>query len=117
MNLTPEREQALLSLITDAIDRGAPAPSNPMICDVLGFKSIGSASDAVRALERKGLIQVERADNSRVIRLSDRTTAPSAQAAYLRTNAHLDTITRVNRAPCFWCGVRSDVGCKHGVAA
>jgi len=117
VNLSPEREQALLALITQAIEAGAPAPSNPTICNVLGFKSIGSAAEAVQALERKGLIEVERGMNSRVIRLRGEATAPTIQSSFRRGNAYLDTMARVYREPCFFCGVRSDLGCKHGVAA
>ena len=117
MNLSPEREQALLALITQAIETGAPAPTNPTICDVLGFKSVSRACEAVQALERKGLIEVERGMNSRVIRLRGQSTAPTLQSAFRRGHAHIETITRVYRQPCFFCGVRSDVGCKHGVAA
>lgn len=117
MSLSPQRERALMALLQEAIATGAPAPSNPVIADKLGYKSIGSACDAVMYLERKGVIEVERTINSRVIRMRDQSTAPSVQAAFTRTSTHVESLTRVHRKPCFFCGVRSDVGCKHEVAA
>ena len=116
-DLSPERERILMALLADAIAKGAPAPSNPVIAEKLGYRSIASACEAVSFLERKGLIEVERGLSSRVIRMRDQSTAPSVQAAFTRTSAHIETLTRVHRKPCFFCGTRSDVGCKHGVAA
>lgn len=115
--LSPERENALLTLLREAIETGAAAPSNPVVAERLGFKSISSACYAVKCLEQKGLIEVMRTMNTRVIRMRDQSTAPTKQAAYSRTSAHLQSMTRVYREPCFFCGVRSDLGCKHGVAA
>lgn len=106
MMLSEEREQALMALITEAARNGMPSPTNAMICGALGYKSVGSACEAVQSLERKGLIEVERGDNSRIIRLRSNRTAASSN----RPSA----VVAVERAPCFWCGVRNDIGCRHG---
>lgn len=56
---------------------------------------------ARRWLFDAGLIKM--ADNSSV----------SAGMAYVQKGPDPETLSRVDREPCFKCGVRRDVGCKH----
>ena len=56
-DLTP-RQAEILQLIRDAIESSGFPPTRAEICRVLGFRSPNAAEEHLRALERKGVIEI-----------------------------------------------------------
>lgn len=74
----------VLALLDAAAEAGRVCPSGRDICAAMGWSSTASASKAVAALERRGLIAVERVDSSsRIVTItaSGKSTAPNRVAA------------------------------------
>ena len=67
MKLTP-RQQQILDLIHLHIGETGYPPTRAEIADILGFRSVNAAEEHLRALERRGAIQLQRGA-SRGIRL------------------------------------------------
>jgi len=124
-------EKAVLKLVTHAAEMGEPCPSNLVIADVTGSTS-GSA--LVASLERKGLIRVERGNSKRVVTIlaTGRRTAGQIRKPHWRDRPETRTkarkvrpkvalaqepapesLPRVDRDTCFWCGARGDA-CRCG---
>ena len=57
MELTPRQTEILELIRTHIADTGYP-PTRAEICDIMGFKSPNAAEDHLRALSRKGVIEV-----------------------------------------------------------
>ena len=57
MQLTP-RQTEILELIRDFIDEWGYPPTRMEICEALGFRSPNAAEEHLRALERKGAIEI-----------------------------------------------------------
>ncbi|MCZ6888783.1 MAG: repressor LexA, partial [Gammaproteobacteria bacterium] len=68
-NLTPRQQQILL-LIQNVIRETGIPPTRAEIAEALGFRSVNAAEEHLRALERKGAIELL-AGTSRGIRLKD----------------------------------------------
>jgi repressor LexA len=82
IKLTARQEQ-ILNLIRDAIDNTGFPPTRAEIAAELGFKSANAAEEHLKALARKGAIEIT-AGTSRGIRLlGERPAAPSAGVADL----------------------------------
>lgn len=69
MELTPRQKQ-ILELIQDIIDETGMPPTRAEIAGQLGFKSPNAAEDHLRALQRKGVLELV-PGTSRGIRLKD----------------------------------------------
>ena len=67
MNLTP-RQRQILELIRRQVDKTGFPPTRAEIADLLGFRSANAAEEHLRALARKGVIEL-RKGTSRGIRL------------------------------------------------
>ena len=67
------RQQEILNLIKKHLEKTGYPPTRAEIADALGFKSANAAEDHLRALERKGVIEMV-PGASRGIRLPDRQT-------------------------------------------
>ena len=52
------RQQQILQLIAEHIDREGMPPTRAEIASTLGFRSPNAAEDHLKALERKGAIEV-----------------------------------------------------------
>ena len=39
--------------------------------------------------------------------------APMSHAVLDKKHINFDTLIRVDRSPCFYCGTRKDIGCEH----
>lgn len=74
INLTA-RQQQILDLIKDHIDETGYPPTRAEIADTLGFKSPNAAQEHLKALERKGVIEIV-PGGSRSIRLLGQDDAP-----------------------------------------
>ena len=70
MEFTP-RQQKVLDIITDAAREGRVCPTNKAIAKMDGLSSASSVADAIRRLQRKGIIKVKRFNRARVVRLPD----------------------------------------------
>lgn len=81
-----ERQQQILDLIRSEIARTGFPPTRAEIARALGFKSPNAAEDHLKALSRKGAIELT-AGASRGIRLIDADPAPSA-AGFARQAAN-----------------------------
>ncbi len=68
-NLTPRQQQILL-LIQKVISETGMPPTRAEIAEILGFRSVNAAEEHLRALERKGAIELL-PGTSRGIRLKD----------------------------------------------
>jgi len=72
--LTP-RQRQILELIRESIDRRGMPPTRAEIARAFGFRSPNAAEEHLRALERKGMIEIV-AGTSRGIRLAARAGLP-----------------------------------------
>jgi len=72
--LTPRQKQ-ILELIRESIDRRGMPPTRAEIARAFGFRSPNAAEEHLRALERKGMIEIV-AGTSRGIRLAARSGLP-----------------------------------------
>jgi repressor LexA len=71
-----ERQQQILDLIRQTVARTGFPPTRAEIAQALGFRSPNAAEDHLKALARKGAIELT-AGASRGIRLKDAATAPA----------------------------------------
>jgi len=78
IKLTARQEQ-ILNLIRDAIDNTGFPPTRAEIAAELGFKSANAAEEHLKALQRKGAIEIT-AGTSRGIRLTGNFGAPASGA-------------------------------------
>lgn len=121
-------ERALLQMIETAADAGLPCPSNTKIADSI---QTYCGSTLLCSLKRKGLVRIESAGARRIVTIlasGKRTAAempnqqlrPSEKRKNRRTQSHLhrpdpETLPRVDRDACFYCGSRGDVcQCRKG---
>ena len=58
MNKLTERQEEVLQLIKDWMEDNGCAPTRAEIAEELGFKSLNNAEEHLRALERKGAIEL-----------------------------------------------------------
>ena len=72
-----DRQQQILDLIRQTVTRTGFPPTRAEIAQALGFRSPNAAEDHLKALARKGAIELT-AGASRGIRLKDSSSAPSA---------------------------------------
>ena len=70
-SLTPAQGRVLRAIQTSQ-DAGEPTPTYRDLCAQLGWKSTGTVRDHLRALERKGYIELSRGRGHRRIRLQGR---------------------------------------------
>ncbi|MFA7604518.1 MAG: MarR family winged helix-turn-helix transcriptional regulator [Novosphingobium sp.] len=131
-------EGAIYHRLVLAAERGQPCPRNSQICDDLGMLSSATVSAMIGAIEMKGWIRVERGNCRRVVtivetgartagkvndrhwRLRPQSSAPRQPAtARARASAKAEDTGPpppapiASREPCFRCGVRGDIGCRH----
>lgn len=116
--------QDVLSAITQAAELGKPCPSNSDLAKVAKLSAKDSVNAVIRKLESMGLITVERVPLGRCITVAKtgKSTAPVKRASERPKPAPLTArplfvAQVVNRDPCFKCGVRGDIGCKHQPAS
>lgn len=57
----------LLEILTRAAETGAACPTNSVLAELLGYAGTGAVSGAVKRLEDRKLIKVERRSSSRTI--------------------------------------------------
>ena len=137
-----EREKSAYKAIVAAANAGRTCPQNDVIAAIVGTTSTGTASEVVSRLARKGWIIIHRGQSSRLVQITDtgKFTAgeipkphwrdkgkprpviivPDAeQHKPRRTQSEIreEAPAPVDREPCFKCGVRADVGCRHQVLA
>jgi len=99
IKLTARQEQ-ILNLIKDAIENTGFPPTRAEIAAELGFKSANAAEEHLKALQRKGAIEIT-AGTSRGIRLTGNfgaatgTGAPAAARASARAKADFDDMPAV----------------------
>ena len=79
-----DRQQQILNLIRQAVQRTGFPPTRAEIAQTLGFRSANAAEDHLRALARKGVIELT-AGASRGIRLTE-----LAQASFSDRDSDLD---------------------------
>jgi hypothetical protein len=118
-----EPYQRIYEAIYEAAELGKPCPSNKELAGLCGLAGAqpSYAAFAVAAIERAGLIDVERGQNTRIIILPSgkRTkTAEPIVSRVRRGNAGrnvvpMPVVAAVERTTCTYCGVRSDYGCVH----
>lgn len=121
--LTP-RERIILREIEKAAHSKLPCPSNNDLCRALGVKSRATTVTAIKRLEDKGLLVVERASNFRVATIVTsglRTAIPEPLGPHSNWRELMSLEPRISgpipapvfRDPCPWCNTRRDYGCKH----
>lgn len=135
-------ETVALRLIEAAASAGVACPSNETIAHAIGAASVSTGARLVQVLERRGLIRVDRFGMARrieVVATGDSTAAiegaPHWSARGVRKAPPrprpapnfgepdrrfrgLPPVDRfVDRDPCWRCGVRADLGCRHRPAS
>lgn len=68
MDALTERQEEILQTIRDFIEENGYPPTRAEIAEILGFRSVNAAEDHLKALERKGYIEIQ-AGASRGIRI------------------------------------------------
>lgn len=127
------RDAKLLELITKCAREGHVAPTNVELAEHLGIDAPSTAYKALRRLEARGAIVVQRFASCRVITIAStgkRTASPmppahrqhADKAARADDQPQADDSStvlarseppRLDRDPCRLCGVRGDIGCRH----
>lgn len=134
-----ERERIVFAALEQAANNNLPCPSNADLAELIGAVSNTGGVNAVAALERKGLIQVQRFAIARVVTIvatGKKTLYSGSNNPHWRLPGHLpparpDSRKRrekpvvavtevlppiVNRDPCPRCGIRADIGCAHNAS-
>lgn len=93
IKLTP-RQQEILNLISQSIERTGFPPTRAEIASELGFRSVNAAEEHLQALARKGVIQVV-PGISRGIRLVQRETKPLQKDMFRQTPYSVPLVGRV----------------------
>ena len=105
--LTPNQDAVLAELIR-AADAGKPCPTNKRLAEICGLVAPESASEAVKRLEAKGLINVTRGTCDRVVEITStgRSTAGEVARPHWRVDPKREprrrvqhTATSAERAP------------------
>ncbi|WP_394658445.1 hypothetical protein [uncultured Novosphingobium sp.] len=131
------QDEIILAELTAIAAAGERCPANTELAKKISARGSFTVSRIFEKLEKRGLIEVERRNAARRIRIvaTGDQTAPvtgklyhdrdmsqfaakqaQARAALKRPLPPLPEITEAPdspRDPCFRCGVRGDVGCKH----
>lgn len=135
------RERDVFDMVAQAAASSARCPSNIELCNALDLAAPNYACKLIANLERKGWIEVERFQTSRCVTIlsTGQQTAggggnphwrqqrpgfyrkPRQSAAVAAGTAPKPHVGRaevalppvVHRDPCFRCGTRGDVGCRH----
>ncbi len=131
--------RATYAMIALAAEAGEPCPSNRIVAAALGFGSVGHVPAVLNRIQAAGLIRIERGSTSRIVTIlaNGKRTAGEPGAIHWRYRpenrdrrhakygdgrprkraeraaASGMRPPRVDREPCFYCGVRGDVGCAH----
>lgn len=128
---TDKRAAKLFALLTTCANEGRAVPSNAELANFLELEQTTSAIEALKRLERRGLVTVQRFNNSRVVTITSTgqsTAGPSVPGRWVRDNHAVrpdqqpqshdafavvpqPQAQRVNREPCTFCGTRTDIGC------
>lgn len=126
------REAIVLAALIEAAAAGEPCPDNKTLAGLTGSKSSSGATDMIMALAARGLLKLERVSGARrvtIVATGQSTAAlPAGRSAKLGgarrkydkrlVDGSPDVGERLahrppERDPCFRCGVRGDVGCRH----
>ena len=131
--------RALFALISLAAEAGEACPSNRKLAGVLGFSSVGHVPAVLNRIQAAGLIRIERGATARIVTILANGKRTAGELGNLhwryrpenkvrrhvkygegrpRRGAERDAArgalpSRIDRDPCFYCGVRADVGCRH----
>ena len=131
--------RALFAMITLAAEADEPCPSNRALAGALGFSSVGHVPAVLNRIQAAGLIRIERGQSARIVTIlaSGKRTAgepgrihwrhrpENKERRYVkygggRPRRRVDRETaigtlppKIPRDPCFYCGVRADIGCAH----
>ena len=83
----PVSHQIILREIEHAADQGAPCPSNGALCGLAGYSSVSTPVQAIRSLEKRGFIAVERFQCARrvtIVATGAKTAEPLDQVPHWR---------------------------------
>lgn len=138
--LANEREERAFRILKSCAESNQKCPTNGEFCELLGMDSVGATSGVLSRLEKRGLISIERGQCCRVVTITEtgQKTAGTVPTPHWRFNGdripgkylrhskpainadpepEISDLERVDRDPCFLCGTRGDVGCRHRQAA
>lgn len=91
-----ERQQQIFNLIQRSVARTGAPPTRAEIASAMGFKSTNAAEDHLRALVRKGVIELV-GNTARGIRLLGQLAAPDAPPASAAPEANTFTLPLLGR--------------------
>ena len=63
------RLKVVYRMLAEAANDGSPAPTNAILREQVGLRSVSTVSDLVAALEDRGMIRVDRSADARVIHI------------------------------------------------
>jgi len=89
-----DRQQEILDLIKNSISQTGSPPTRAEIAELLGFKSANAAEDHLRALAKKGVIELV-SGRSRGIRLTDSATFSSATTHFKQAMLPLEGLAQL----------------------
>ncbi len=131
-----QRLDSFFAMLVEAAEAGAPCPNNQQIIERLSYSGRNGCADMFATLERVRLIKVDRAGGMRRVtivssghatdwtehmtgRIAAGVKRPTSQTRYIglrdegEYRGDVPDHRRVDRDPCFNCGARRDVGCRH----
>lgn len=112
-------EELVYKRLKQAAEKGQPCPTNVELCGVINSSSTGTPVKALNKLVAMGLIMIDRRASSRVVTIIEtgkQTLAPVYRPPRPKVSMPRDEPSApdpVDRTPCFRCGTRRDIGCKH----
>ena len=89
-----DRQQEILDLIKKSISQTGSPPTRAEIAEILGFKSANAAEDHLRALAKKGVIELV-SGRSRGIRLTDTSAALSFTSHFKQAMLPLEGLAQL----------------------
>jgi len=113
-------DHILLDLIETLAHAGKPSLSNAEFAGRIQGMTKDGVMHAIRRLAMRGLIQTEVIRARRRIYVCQtgkwtdfNPTPPCGASNWLAGSSDDITRRKVTRDPCFQCGVRADIGCRH----
>jgi hypothetical protein len=127
---TGQTDELVYAELVRAALAAEPCPTNRALGIVLGMSSTFPGMMAMRRLTAAGRIRVDSEKGSREVYIVELGLTllsikrqdgvqrdAEAAAARARAEARSPLPSVIDRTPCFRCGIRADIGCRHQAAS
>lgn len=117
-------DKTMMGIVRQSIADKVMLPVERDLMALIGARSPSTVQDSLRRLRRAGVIEVRTVKGRRVVQITEtgeETAEPETGSIRIAHDPeppiNVSHMSRVNRDPCGFCGVRADIGCRHSVQA